>query len=92
MGVVPRSATVVSATKSRCEHADEQEQQTKRQMCKAARGANGCLAGHWRHEENGQSKEKSRRVSALKTEMIYRIENIEMLLGESVPEPGPVVS
>lgn len=44
--------------KSRCEHADEQEQQTKRQMCKAARGANGCLAGHWRHEENGQSKEK----------------------------------
>ena len=69
--------------KSRCEHADEQEQQTKRQMCKAARGANGCLAGHWRHEENGQSKEKSRRVSALKTEMIYRIENIEIPLGEN---------
>jgi len=28
-------------------------------------------------------KKKSRRVSALKTEMIYRIENIEMPLGES---------
>ncbi len=31
-------------------------------------------------------------MPALKTEIIYRIENIEMLLGESVPEPGPVVS